>query len=130
MNDDRTASPRLTWTADAQTRLEQVPQGHIREMTRQRVEVLAQQRGQQLVTVDLMEDKYSQWAEGSAKATSETAWTEEAQQRVERIPVFVRGMVVKAIEEYALSRGLAEITPSVVDEAKMLWGETGQFHQL
>lgn len=100
----------------------------MRELTRQRVEELARRRGQSIVTVELMGDKYHQWAEGSAHATSEMAWTEEARQRVERIPVFVRGMVAKAIEAYAVSRGLTEITPGIVEEAKTLWGQTGRFH--
>ncbi len=119
----------LTWTPDAHTRLQQVPDGVSRELTRQRVERLAQQRGLSTVTVDLMEAKYHQWAEGSAKATSEMTWTQDATERIERIPDFVRGMVVKAVEEYAKERGLSEITGDVVGEAKGLWGETGRFHQ-
>lgn len=120
---------RLTWTSDAHARLEQVPDGVSRELTRQRVERLAEQRGLSTVTVELMESKYHQWAEGSAKATSEMAWTPDATDRIERIPDFVRGMVVKAVEAYARERGLSEITGDVLGEAKGLWGETGRFHQ-
>ena len=120
---------RLTWTQDAQARLQQVPDGVSRELTRQRVERLAQQRGLSIVTVDLMETKYHQWAEGSAKATSEMTWTQDATERIKRIPDFVKGMVVQAVEAYARGRGLSEITGDVVGEAKGLWGETGRFHQ-
>lgn len=120
---------RLTWTADAHTRLQQVPDGVSRDLTRQRVERLARQRGFSTVTVDLMETKYHQWAEGSAKAISDMTWTQEATERVERIPDFVRGMVVKAVEDYARERDLSEITGDVLGEAKGLWGETGRFHQ-
>ena len=129
MHDDDSPKNRLTWTPEAKSRLQQVPEGVMRELTRQRVENLARRKGQDVVTLELMGAKYHQWAEGSARATSEMAWTEEAQQRMERIPIFVRGMVAKAIEAYAVSRGLAEITPGIVDEAKTFWGQTGQFHQ-
>ena len=57
------------------------------------------------------------------------AWTEEAQQRMERVPDFVRGMVVKAIEAYATKQGAGEVTSELVDEAKGSWGETGRFHE-
>lgn len=129
MKGDDLINQPLAWTEEATGRLRQVPAGLMRELTRQRVENLARQRGQALVTVELMATKYYQWAEGSAQASSEMPWTEEARQRVARIPAFVRGMVVKAIEAYALSQGLAEITPDIVDEAKTFWEKTGRFHQ-
>lgn len=119
----------ITWMPEAEVRLQQVPEGVMRELTRQRVEELARRRGQSIVTVELMGDKYHQWAQGSAQATSEMTWTAEARERVERVPAFVRGMVVKAIEAYARKQGLAEITTSTVDEAKALWEGTGRFHQ-
>jgi hypothetical protein len=81
------------------------------------------------VTEELIEDKYQQWAVGSSRATSEMVWTEEAVARMERIPDVVRGMVVRAIEAYAQQRGLTEITPEVVDEAKAFWENTGRFHR-
>ncbi len=120
----------LTWTPEAQARLRQVPEGIMRELTRQRVEKLARQRHQSVVAVDLMEDKYRQWSRGSARSTSEMTWTEEAHARMDRIPAFVRGMVVQAVEAYARQQGLAEITPVTLDEARDHWGETGQFHGL
>lgn len=63
------------------------------------------------------------------QATSELVWTAEAKERVERIPPFVRGMVLKAIEAYAQQQGLTEITPNIVDEAKGSWGDAGAHHQ-
>ena len=118
----------LAWTPEAQARLQQVPEGVMRDLTRQRVEVLARQRGQPKVTVDLLEAKYHQWSEGSARVVSESVWTDDARERVERIPPFVRGMAVEAIEAYARQQGLAEITPATVDEAKGSWGQAESFH--
>ncbi|MBI4213399.1 MAG: PCP reductase family protein [Chloroflexi bacterium] len=126
---DGSRSGFLTWTSEAEARLCLVPEGAMRDLTRQRVEHLARRKGQDVVTVELMEAKYHQWAEGSVRVTGEMDWTEEAKQRVERVPTFVRGMVVKAVEAYATSQGLAEITPGTVEEAKTFWGETGRFHQ-
>ncbi len=125
----KSGSSPLTWTPEAQARLRQVPEGLMRELTRQRVETLARRLNQPIVNAELMEAKYGQWAQGSAQATSEMAWTAEAKERMDRVPAFVRGMVVKAIEAYAASQGLVEITPGTVDEAKASWGETGRFHQ-
>ncbi len=118
----------LEWTPDAEARLRRVPTGAMREMTRTRVEWLARQRGQSTVTGALVEAKYQQWLEGSTKAASEMAWTDDARDRMARVPPFVRGMVEMAIEAYARSRNVATVTPEIIDEARRIWGETGQFH--
>ena len=129
MDDDKAREALLTWTPEAQARLQRAPEGVMRELTRQRVETLARQRGQSTVTLELLETKYQQWAEGSAPAARQMTWTDQARKRMQRVPAFVRGMVVKAIEAHAQHQGLTEITPKIVDEAKGFWGETGRFHQ-
>ena len=126
--DDVTPETSLAWAPEAQTRLEQVPEGLMRGLTRQRVERLAQRLGNPVVTADMLEAKYRQWAIGSEQGASEMTWTDDAQARIERIPSFVRGMVVSAVEAYADLQGLAEITPTTLDEAKKHWGHTGQLH--
>ncbi len=45
------------------------------------------------------------------------AWTEEALQRMERIPVFARGVAKTAIHRYAIEKGHTIISNSVVDSA-------------
>jgi hypothetical protein len=119
----------LTWTDEAEARLRQVPDGVMRELTRERVEVLARRLGQSTITPEILEAKYLAWAEGSVHAAREMAWSEEALRRIERIPSFVRGMVGEAIEAYANHRGLTEISPEIVDEARRHWEETGRFHR-
>lgn len=118
----------LTWTPEADARLQRVPEGISRDMTRRRVEALAHKLGQSEVTVELMDAKYEQWADGSEGVTSEMPWTADASKRVEPIPSFVRGMVVQAAEEYARSKGLSEVSASTLDAVKSSWGETGRFH--
>jgi len=120
---------RLTWAPDAEARLEQVPPGTMRELTRQRVEVLASRLDRTQVTLDVVEEKYREWGEGSARRTSELRWSPEASDRIERIPLFVRGMAVEAIEAYALELGSDEVTSALIDQARRHWAETGRFHR-
>jgi radical SAM protein with 4Fe4S-binding SPASM domain len=48
-------------------------------------------------------------------AELDLAWSEEARQRVERIPSFVRGVVSKRVEDYARRNGHAEVTTELLD---------------
>ncbi|NNG16755.1 MAG: radical SAM protein [Gemmatimonadales bacterium] len=45
-------------------------------------------------------------------------WTAEAQQRLARIPSFVRGVVVKRIEDYAERQGVSVITADLLQEVR------------
>ena len=60
--------------------------------------------------------------EKNENAASELVWTKEAEERVERIPFFVRPMARKGIEQYALEKGYKEINNSVMDEVKERFG--------
>jgi hypothetical protein len=53
------------------------------------------------------------------------SWTAEAQERLTRVPSFVRGMVKKIYADYAKERGIAEITPTVMDTARAELGLEG-----
>jgi hypothetical protein len=54
-------------------------------------------------------------------------WSEEALQRMERIPDFVRPMVRSGVEMYATKKGYQVITPTVVEESKaMMGGDMGE----
>lgn len=119
----------VTWTREAKERLDRVPEGPIRELTRQRVEVMVRQHGCSTVTAELIESKYGQWRDGGSKLTSTLSWSEQATERVNRIPSFVRGPVVEAIERYAISRGVARVTSEIVDESMCHWKVAGHFHQ-
>lgn len=45
-------------------------------------------------------------------------WTDGAKARLEKVPVFVRDMVSKGIEQQAKEKGYSEINESVMDEVK------------
>ncbi len=51
-------------------------------------------------------------------ADSKLLWTEEAEQRLERVPEFARPRARHSIERYAREHGYREITMHVVDEAR------------
>jgi hypothetical protein len=52
-------------------------------------------------------------------------WSTDAQERLSRVPSFVRGMVKRIYTEYARERGLMEITPEVMDRARSDLGLEG-----
>ena len=56
---------------------------------------------------------------------SPPAWSPEAQERLARVPGFVRGMVRRIYLDYAKDRGIAEITPAVMDTARTELGLEG-----
>jgi len=52
-------------------------------------------------------------------------WSVDAQERLGRVPSFVRGMVKKIYADYAKERGIGEITPAVMDTARAELGLEG-----
>ncbi len=52
-------------------------------------------------------------------------WSADAQERLARVPNFVRGMVKRIYADYAKERGIAEITPAVMDTARAELGLEG-----
>ena len=54
---------------------------------------------------------------GTAAVTSIT-WTPDAEARMKRIPAFVRGMVVRAVEEKCAREGIAAVTVEILDELR------------
>ena len=52
-------------------------------------------------------------------------WSAEARERLLRVPGFVRGMVKRIYADYAVQRGIGEITPEVMDRARTELGLEG-----
>jgi len=46
-------------------------------------------------------------------------WSRESEERLAKVPNFVRGMVKKIYGEWAAERGISEITPAVMDKARI-----------
>jgi len=55
---------------------------------------------------------------GDAGRGTGVTWSADAQERLARVPGFVRGMVKKIYAEYARDRGIALVTPGVMDTAR------------
>ncbi len=53
------------------------------------------------------------------------AWSPAAMARLDRVPGFVRGMVKRIYGEYATERGIPEITPEIMDRARVELGLEG-----
>ena len=59
------------------------------------------------------------------KIAAGPAWSTDAQERLGRVPSFVRGMVKKIYADYARERGITEITPAIMDTARVELGLEG-----
>jgi radical SAM protein with 4Fe4S-binding SPASM domain len=46
------------------------------------------------------------------------SWSPEARARLDRIPSFVRGVIVERLEDFARQRGLSEVTPELMREVR------------
>jgi predicted RNA-binding Zn-ribbon protein involved in translation (DUF1610 family) len=62
---------------------------------------------------------------GKMVVTGGPAWSADAQDRLARVPSFVRGMVKKIYGDYAKERGITEITPAIMDTARAELGLEG-----
>ena len=118
----------VQWSPEATERLARVPEGFIRDMTRQRIETFARCNSVETVTPDLIEDKYAEWSKGSAKQKQQLEWDEAATRRLERVPDFVRGMVMLEIERCARETGRDVVTEDIIDSASGSWEKLGTFH--
>jgi hypothetical protein len=56
------------------------------------------------------------------EAAAGMLWTDTAKVRIERIPSFIRPMVLRAIERYAIEHGHQLITDAIMDEARAKLG--------
>jgi hypothetical protein len=54
-----------------------------------------------------------------------TSWTEEAEERLKRVPSFVRPMVRGAVERFAREKKCMAITPELMDELRQKVGRGG-----
>lgn len=52
-------------------------------------------------------------------------WSADAQERLAKVPNFVRGMVKRIYAEYAKDHGITEITPALMDTARTELGLEG-----
>jgi len=123
-----TATKNLQWEPAALERLERIPIGFMRTMTRCRIEHRARKFAQAKVTLEVVEAKYQSWKGGSHDLTMKLRWSPDALQRVERIPEFIRAKVVQEIESHASAMGKNHIDSEVLDRVVEKWGNFQSFH--
>jgi hypothetical protein len=123
----------FSWTPDAEARLTEIP-AFCRDLTRWRVEWTAHKLGLgTTITPAEMDIKYELWGRVShdieERDRDALPWTDTARGRFERIPDFVRGQVLEAVEGNARTLGLSEVNDAVVDLVIEHWVDTGDFHE-
>ncbi len=123
----------FVWTAEALAKLEEVPD-FCRELTRWRVEWTAYKKNLgRLITPDAMDVKYGLWGEVSEhireRQDAHLPWTSEAEQRLEKVPGFVKGQVIQSVEGNAQQMGFDNVTSEVLDHVIDKWRTTGDFHE-
>jgi len=119
---------KLVWTEEGEERMKGVPEGFMRDLTRKRVEAFARRTGVSRIDNELIDAKYEHWGRGSALQHAEMEWEEDALARVERIPDFVRGMVIREIERCAREIGSEVVGQAALDRASHAWESGGTFH--
>ncbi|HEV7677056.1 MAG TPA: PCP reductase family protein [Candidatus Dormibacteraeota bacterium] len=131
---DRTGIADFTWTPEAEERLREVPE-FCRELTRWRVEWTAHKLGLgTTITPEVMQVKYEMWGRVShairdRREDEGLPWTDDAVERFDRIPEFVKGQVLEAVEGNARSLGATLVDSEVVDRVIGKWVSTGDFHE-
>ncbi len=123
----------FTWTPEAEARLADVPE-FCRELTRWRVEWTAHKFDLgTTITPHEMDVKYELWGRVShaiqERERDGLPWSDSALERFSRVPEFVRGQVLEAIEGNARTLGATEVDDSVVDLVIERWITTGDFHE-
>ncbi len=111
----------LVWTEAAKRKLAEIPEGFIREMTRWRIEAYARKNGFSTVTPEVIAQKYDEWARRARKMERLLPWDQEAEERIARVPSFVRGTVAAEIELYARERDGEKVTAALLDEVTSRW---------
>jgi hypothetical protein len=130
---DRTGTVEFTWTPEAEARLAAVPD-FCRDLTRWRVEWTAHKLGLgTTITPEVMEVKYEMWGQVShairEREREGLPWTDSAVERFARIPDFVQGQVLEAVEGNARAMGATLVDDAVVDAVIRRWIDTGDFHE-
>lgn len=76
-------------------------------------------------TLDGRADAFVDEALPRTSAPARPEWSADALERLSRVPGFVRGMVKRIYVDYAVERGITEISPEVMDRARAELGLEG-----
>ena len=134
-----------TWTEEAEVRLQQVPEGFMRDASRERIESFARRGGHSEVTLEIaegglaearsaMEEAMRGGGDGGVrgaagakgadpqKSEHELPWDPEAEVVLERVPEgFMRNLTAQRTEARAQRLGHSRITREVVEDQFANW---------
>jgi nucleotide-binding universal stress UspA family protein len=118
----------LPWEQEALARLEKIPQGSSRDMTKKATNAIALQQSVKEISLEFLEQILSIFSSGSNKVTKSLIWHSDAEDAIAKAPTIVQGMLAKEIETYAKRDGLTEVDLTTVNTIKEKWSNGGQFH--
>lgn len=65
-----------------------------------------------------VEEKLNPSLRYGESASPSLGWDDEARQRIQKVPAFVRGMVIRRVEDYCRSEGLNRVTVAALEEIR------------
>jgi hypothetical protein len=132
----------LIWSEEAESRLERVPEGFMRDASRERIEGFALRGGHSEVTLEVVEAGLAEARHGMAEAMQsggqagtpkaagadpeeskcDMPWDPQAEAVLERVPEgFMRNLTAQRTEARAQRLGHSRITREVVEEQFASW---------
>jgi len=116
------------WSDEAERKMQSVPPGYCRDMTRKAAETIAQNGGVEEIDGGFLQQVLNTFTEGSGEIEETLEWDEAARQRIAKAPEMVRGMLVQEIEVWARNQGRSRVDSDAVDASKQRWEQQGVFH--
>jgi nucleotide-binding universal stress UspA family protein len=118
----------IPWSKEAETCLDNVPEGYCLEMTRNAIETIAARSELERINADFVEQLMNVFASGSKNIEETLSWDDEARLRIAKAPDMIRGMLVKEIEAWAVRQQIERVDKTAVDTVKAVWEHRGVFH--
>lgn len=122
------ATTKTLWSDEAEAKLQSVPPGYCRDMTRKAAESIANNGAVEQIDDAFLQQVLNTFTQGSGEVEENLPWDEDARQRIAKAPDMVRGMLVQEIEIWVKNQGGHRVDSSAVDAAKQRWEQQGIFH--
>ncbi len=122
----------ISWDADAEAKLQSIPPGYCRDMTRRAVVSIAANSSMESrvnqIDVAFVEQVLNTFSHGSGGVEETLEWDEDARLRIAKAPDMVRGMLQQQIETWVKNQGGVKVDHLAVDTVKQQWEQQGVFH--
>jgi nucleotide-binding universal stress UspA family protein len=118
----------LVWTEEAEAKIQGLPEGMSRDMTRNAVTAIATKNGLNEINIDFVKQVLDTFESGSSHITETLSWDEDARDSLSRAPDMVRGMLIKEVETWAQNNNQSHIDLATVNTVKQEWQSKGHFH--